>query len=194
MLKNKEIVNIFSYSDTDAAVCWDSDLKESYIGHYLYLLCEYVRLNDGLYTDLPVHLHMPLKPAQHDSLSLIEAWKEFKYLKPAFRPAFICLDSAHDNNATYQMFHEEGIEALIDQNRRRSDPQKSHQPVLETENGRMVLKTDQDGNPICPLGKTMRLVKESSGSKRWICPLAADRTPLRETRKECSEGAPAVWI
>lgn len=103
------------YSDPDAQIGFDSDLGVPFYGYMLYTACYH---NADLCLDLPVYLRIA-SARRHDSVLLMMAIDEMRRHQPDIHPGTVCLDSAHDNYATYELLHEMNINALIDLNTHR---------------------------------------------------------------------------
>lgn len=121
------------FSDPDAHWGWDSDEEVFYFGHTLYMLCAH---NSDIGVDLPLHIRF-LDARRHDSVSAVVSLWEFKTINPDIPVRDICLDSAHDNYATYNLCQKWNIRPFIDLNSNRRRPDS--------------ISIDEDGTPLCML-------------------------------------------
>lgn len=102
------------YSDPDARWGWDSDLETFFFGRHVYLLGSYRK---EFKKDLPLYFSMD--PANmHDSILGVEAIKDFHRLNSDLTISAVCLDSAHDNESTYQLLQALKAQSYIDPNLR----------------------------------------------------------------------------
>lgn len=165
------------FSDPDAHWGWDSDEEIFYFGHTLYMLCFH---NADIGTDLPLHLRF-LDARRHDSVSLIVSLREFKTINPDIPVRDLCLDSAHDNYATYELCRKWNIRTFIDLNTNRGCPGSIPDSV----------SIDQDGTPLCMAG--FRMVNwgycKQKHSRKWRCPLACGKTDSCPCREKCSSSS-----
>lgn len=165
------------FSDPDAHWGWDSDEEIFYFGHTLYLLCFH---NADIGTDLPLHLRF-LDARRHDSVSLIVSLREFKAINPDIPVRDLCLDSAHDNYATYELCRKWNIRTFIDLNTKRGRPGSIPDSI----------SIDQDGTPLCMAG--FRMVNwgycKQKHSRKWRCPLACGKTDFCPCREKCSSSS-----
>lgn len=165
------------FSDPDAHWGWDSDEEIFYFGHTLYMLCFH---NADIGTDLPLHLRF-LDARRHDSVSLIVSLREFKTINPDIPVRDLCLDSAHDNYATYELCRKWNIRTFIDLNTNRGRPGSIPDSV----------SIDQDGTPLCMAG--FRMVNwgycKQKHSRKWRCPLACGKTDSCPCREKCSSSS-----
>ena len=163
------------FSDPDAHWGWDSDLDDSYFGHTLYMLCSH---NADLAVDLPLHIRF-LDARRHDSVSAIVSLREFKSINPDIPVKDFCLDSAHDNYATYGLCKKWDIRPFIDLNSNRGRPESIPGS----------LSIDTDGTPLCMAG--LRMVNwgycKQKHSRKWRCPLACGKTDACPCKEKCSK-------
>jgi hypothetical protein len=143
------------FSDPDATWGWDSYREKYYYGRTLYMFTA----ADSPY-DLPLYPRL-FKASQHDSVSWICGYQEFRFWYPQWKLGEAILDSAHDALPIYTMLEHDDVSAIIDLNNRRS--------------GKLVLndmEIDQDGVPVCPIGRKMSFWGKCSGRQRvkWRCP------------------------
>lgn len=162
------------FSDPDADWGWDSDLGAFYFGHTLYMLCSH---NAEFGVDLPVHIRF-LNARRHDSVSAIVSLREFKAINPDIPVKDLCLDSAHDNYATYGLCRKWEIRPFIDLNQNRGRPESIPDSVT----------IDKDGTPLCMAG--LRMVNwgycKQKHSRKWRCPLACGKTDSCPCKEKCS--------
>lgn len=125
------------YSDPDANIGWDSDKNCFYFGYTSYFFaCHTTKGNTAF--DLP--LHFQLAPSsQHDAITIFGVLAPFRHLNPDISVQHLCLDSAHDNSATFQLCHDWQINPVIGLNKRNTKEKKF--------NGEFTL--DLDGTPLC---------------------------------------------
>lgn len=156
------------FSQPDCDIGWDSSRECFYFGYNLYLLTDVKR-------DLPI---FPiLNPAsKHDSLGFLDAWFNMKYLLPNAKVTSIALDSAHDVMAYYKYFQKENITPYIDLNKRAKKP-----------NFREGFHINEDGYPVCPLGKQMIAAGTDYTRMRikYTCPLR--KHLVSKTISTCNE-------
>jgi hypothetical protein len=143
------------FSDPDATWGWDSYREKYYYGRTLYMFTA----ADSPY-DLPVYPRL-FKASQHDSISWICGYQEFRYWYPQWKLGEAVLDSAHDALPIYTMLEHDDVSAIIDLNNRRS--------------GKLVyndMEINSDGVPVCPIGREMNCWGKCPGRNRvkWRCP------------------------
>jgi hypothetical protein len=126
------------FSDPDADYGWDSYREKYYFGRTLYMFCA----ADSPY-NLPVYPRL-FRASQHDSVSWICGYQEFRFWYPQWNIGEAILDSAHDALPIYTMLEHDDVSAIIDLN-----PRRSGKLVLND----MVIGTD--GVPVCPVGRKM---------------------------------------
>lgn len=162
------------FSDPDAHWGWDSDQEIFYFGHTLYMLCSH---NSETGIDLPLHIRF-LDARRHDSVSAVVSFREFKTLNPDIPVRDVCLDSAHDNYATYALLKEWHIRPFIDLNTNRGRPDSIPH----------FISIDKDGTPLCMAG--LRMVNwgycKQKHSRKWRCPLACGKTDSCSCKEKCS--------
>lgn len=162
------------FSDPDAHWGWDSDEETFYFGHTLYMLCFH---NAKIGIDLPLHIRF-LDARRHDSVSAIVSLREFKTINPDIPVKNLCLDSAHDNYATYGLCQKWKLRPFIDLNSNRG--RQDSIPGF--------LSIDDDGTPLCMAG--FRMVNwgycKQKHSRKWRCPLACGKTDSCSCREKCS--------
>lgn len=165
------------FSDPDAHWGWDSDEEVFYFGHTLYMLCSH---NADTGIDLPLHIRF-LDARRHDSVSAIVSLREFKTINPDIPVRDLCLDSAHDNYATYELCRKWNIRTFIDLNTNRGRPGSIPDSI----------SIDQDGTPLCMAG--FRMVNwgycKQKHSRKWRCPLACGKTDFCPCREKCSSSS-----
>ena len=165
------------FSDPDAHWGWDSDKEAFYFGHTLYMLCSH---NADFGVDLPVHIRF-LDARRHDSVSAIVSLREFNTVNPDIPVKNLCLDSAHDNYATYSLLQKWEIQPFIDLNSNRGRPNSIPDSI----------SIDEDGTPLCMAG--LRMVNwgycKQKHSRKWRCPLACGKTDSCPSREKCSPSA-----
>jgi hypothetical protein len=143
------------FSDPDATWGWDSYREKYYFGRTLYMFTA----ADSPY-DLPVYPRL-FKASQHDAVSWICGYQEFRYWYPQWKLGEAILDSAHDALPIYTMLEHDDVSAIIDLNNRRS--------------GKLVyndMEINSDGVPVCPIGREMICWGKCPGRQRvkWRCP------------------------
>lgn len=162
------------FSDPDAHWGWDSDKETFYFGHTLYMLCSH---NAKVGIDLPLHIRF-LDARRHDSVSAIVSLREFKTINPDIPVRDICLDSAHDNYATYKLCRQWDIRPFIDLNSNRGRPGSIPDSI----------SIDGDGTPLCMAG--FRMVNwgycKQKHSRKWRCPLACGKISSCSCKEKCS--------
>ncbi len=165
------------FSDPDAHWGWDSDEEVFYFGHTLYMLCSH---NADIGVDLPLHIRF-LDARRHDSVSAIVSLREFKTLDPDVPVKDLCLDSAHDNYATYGLCQKWNIRPFIDLNTNRGRPDSIPDSI----------SIDADGTPLCMAG--FRMVDwgycKQKHSRKWRCPLACGKTDSCPCKEKCSSSS-----
>lgn len=164
------------YSDANATWGWDSDNKNWYFGHTLYMLC---CRNNSLQIDLPLLIKFT-NAKRHDSKNFLYAIDDFGRNCQGLTPKNICLDSAHDNIPTYQLLERWNINALIDINGRSKS----------SENAPADTTFDKEGHPLCKSGHKMCAwgndpVKDAH---KYRCPLKCGRIKNCPFAQECSSG------
>lgn len=165
------------YSDPEASWGWDSSKKNWYFGHTLYMLCS---RNNDLCVELPLLMKFT-DAKRHDSLNFLYAFDEYLHHSYALVPQNICLDSAHDNMATYHLLDHFGINALIDLNMR-SNSIEGIPPGFSL---------DKDAHPHCPSGHKMVSWGNDSlkDAHKYRCPLACGRIDSCPHADKCSSSA-----
>ena len=162
------------FSDPDAHWGWDSDEGAFYFGHTLYMLCSH---NAQYGVDLPLHIRF-LDARRNDSVSAIVTLREFRTLHPDIPVRDVCLDSAHDNYATYGLCQKWKIRPFIDLNSNRGRPDSIPDSI----------SIDKDGTPLCMAG--FRMVNwgycKQKHSRKWRCPLACGKTDSCPCKEKCS--------
>ena len=164
------------YSDPEAEWGWDSHEKNWYFGRTLYMLCT---RNRAYRTEVPLIMKF-LGAKRHDSICFFHSIDELGRHMPGISPANICLDSAHDNIATYELLDRWSINALIDINSRN----KSCNGVPED------ISVDKLGHPHCRCGEKMCSwgYDKRKEAQKYRCPLACGRISACDCRDECSSG------
>lgn len=162
------------YSDPDASFGWDSDLNTFYFGYTMYALSTH---NKELKTDLPIHIRFISAP-RHDSVSGIVALSEFRKLHSTVKIENLCLDSANDNYATYELCKKWKITPFIDLNQNRGKPKTIPDNITISD----------DGTPICQSGYKMIYNGYCKGRSRhkWRCPLACGKETKCSCKEKCS--------
>lgn len=152
------------YADPDATWGYDSDLGCSYYGFTLYHLSCYSK---KCAVDLPITMKFTAAN-RHDSVNLFLALDEYKAHTPGLRFSAMCLDSAHDNYATYDLIEQWDAAALIDLNGRAKNTGKLAGYTL-----------DDNGVPLCAAGLPMYHsgFDKFKHATKWRCPLAVKGKP-----------------
>lgn len=163
-----------TFSDPDASYGWDSDLGSWYFGYTLYMLSFY---NPDCHVDLPLHIRF-LDARRHDSVGGIVSLAEFRSLLPNFPMKNLCLDSANDNDPTYELCKAWGIIPFIDLNSNRGHPKTLPPSISFTENG----------VPLCPGMQKMVYNGFCKGRSRfkWRCPAACGTIETCPLEQPCS--------
>jgi len=142
------------FSDPDATWGWDSYREKYYYGRTLYMFTA----ADSPY-DLPVYPRL-VKASQHDSVSWICGYQEFRFWYPQWNLGEAILDSAHDALPIYTMLERDDVSAIIDLNKRRS--------------GKLVyneMEINSDAVPVCLIGRKMVCWGKSDRNRmKWRCP------------------------
>ena len=102
------------FADPDADWGWDSYRERYYYGRTLYMFCA----ADSPY-NLPVYPRL-FRASQHDTVSWICGYREFRHWYPQWKLGEAILDSAHDALPIYTMLEHDDVSAIIDLNPRRS--------------------------------------------------------------------------
>ena len=162
------------FSDPDAHRGRDSDEEVFYFGHTLYMLCSH---NAEARVDLPLHIRF-LDARRHDSVSAIVSLREFRTINPDIPVRDVCLDSAHDNYATYGLCQKWKIRPFIDLNSNRGRPDSIPDSI----------SIDEDGTPLCMAGFRMvnRGYCKQKHSRKWRCPLACGKVGSCPYKEKCS--------
>lgn len=165
------------YSDPDAGWGWDSHEKRWYFGRTLYMLCY---RNNGLKTELPLLMKFT-SARRHDSISFLYAIDEFGRHGMGLSPANICLDSAHDNTATYTLLEHWDINALIDINSRNSSCTGLPEDI----------SLDKTGHPLCMAGHRMCSwgYDRNKDARKYRCPLKCGRIGECPCTEKCSKSS-----
>ncbi len=165
------------YSDPDAGWGWDSDKKNWYFGHTLYMLCT---RNNTLKIDLPLLMKFT-DAKRHDSKNFLYAMDDFGRNALGLSPKNICLDSAHDNIPTYELLERWDMNALIDINAR----------TKASENAPKDITFNKEGHPICRAGHEMCSWGNdpAKDAHKYRCPLKCDRIKECPYATECSPGS-----
>ena len=126
--------------------------------------------------DLPLHIRF-LDARRHDSVSAIVSLREFKTIHPNIPVRDVCLDSAHDNYATYGLCQKWGIRPFIDLNHKRGQPDSIPDAI----------SIDKDGTPLCMAG--FRMVNwgycRQKHSRKWRCPFACAKVDSCPCKEKC---------
>jgi hypothetical protein len=162
------------YSDPDAEWGWDSHEKEWYFGRTLYMLCT---RNTHFKVEVPVLMKF-LSAKRHDSICFFHAVDELGRHMPAVSPANICLDSAHDNIATYELLERWDINALIDINGRNSSCTGFPEDI----------SLNKNGLPLCMAGFKMHSwgYDKNKEAVKYRCPLACGDVEECACKDQCS--------
>ena len=163
------------YSDPDADWGYDSHERTYYFGRTLYMLC---CRNNEYKIELPILLKF-MNARRHDSINFFCAIDELGRHEPIINPRNICLDSAHDNIATYQLLDRWNINALIDINPRAAYPEGHPDDIT----------LDKEGKPICMSGDTMCSwgFDKKRNAHKYRCPMKCGRKEYCLRQHECSD-------
>ena len=162
------------YSDPDASWGWDSSKKDWYFGYSLYMLCF---RNNTLKVELPLTMKFT-EARRHDSLNFLYTLDDFSHHTLGLTPKNMCLDSAHDNLATYSLLEKWSINAFIDINGRSCSSDGAPDDIT----------FDKQGRPLCRAGYQMC----SSGNdpikraRKYICPFRHGHVSHCPYINECS--------
>lgn len=162
------------YSDPDAEWGWDSDNKNWYFGHTLYMLCT---RNNKLKVELPLLMKFT-SARRHDSKNFLYAIDDFGRHVFGLSPQNICLDSAHDNIPTYKLLEHWDINALIDINGRTKSSNKAPDDMT----------FNKKGHPVCRAGHEMHLLGNDSckDARKYRCPMKCGLIDSCPYAEECS--------
>ena len=174
--KNLPNSDLRHFSDPDADWGYDSDLKQNYYGHTLYML---VCRNDALKTELPVFFKFT-SARRHDSLNFLFCYSDFLRNSDVLHPNRICLDSAHDNYPTYDLLSSMGIVPLIDLNLK---------SPLNSDGLPEGFTYDSDGNIRCRLNARMHWSQYDALKRRdkYRCPFACGKVDSCPYRDKCQK-------
>lgn len=164
------------YSDPDAGWGWDSDNKNWYFGHTLYMLC---CRNNGLKVELPILLKFT-DAKRHDSKNFLYAIDDFGRNCFGLSPKNVCLDSAHDNISTYRLLEHWDINALIDINGRANSSDHAPDDITFNKDGHPLCRA---GHKMCPWGND-----PLKDAHKYRCPLKCGRIDSCPYEGECSPG------
>ena len=169
--------NLRHYSDPDADFGYDSCKKVTYFGRTLYLLC---CRNDHFMVEVPLTFKFT-SAKRHDSLNFLYTFDELLKHSYSVNPHNICLDSAHDNAATYVLLDHLGINALIDINGR----------TKSMEGAPNDISMDKDAKPHCRAGHCMVSVGNDpvKDAHKYRCPLRLGKVKECPYEAECSPTA-----
>lgn len=162
------------YSDPDASWGWDSSKKQWYFGHTLYMVCH---RNSTLKIELPVTMKFT-EARRHDSLNFLYAFDDFGYHTYGLSPKNICLDSAHDNYATYYLLENLDINAFIDINGRSNTSDGAPADIT----------FDKQGRPLCRAGRHMCSYGNDpiKHAHKYVCPYRHGHVSYCPYINECS--------
>ncbi len=162
------------FQDPEATFGWDSDLGVSYFGYTLYMYCVH---NAEYGIDLPVHIRVS-SAARNDAVTGIIGLHEFLRLNTGMTIQNVCLDSAHDNMATYKWLLHNNIVPFIDLNDKRGRK--------KTVEGEPV--PDAKGIPQCMAGYDM--VRSGNDYSRmrtkYRCPMKCGYVDTCPCQDQCS--------
>ncbi len=155
------------FSDPSARWGWDSYHERYFFGYSLYVITAF----NGKY-DLPVHFILP-QGNRHDSVSAVVALAQLKTLYPKPLFSYFVSDSACDNFATYELCKSYNLRPFIDLNHKNTPADG-------------IVKFNDNGIPICPLGLTMSHWGYNKDRYRikWRCPVSASKKK-KEKFGEC---------
>lgn len=163
------------YSDPDASIGFDSDKGDCYFGFTGYFNVVH---NSDKNIDLPIHF-MIESAREHDSTISIKAINQVRHLYPNINITHLCLDSASDNEATFQLCENWSINPVIYLNKRRGKG---------TEKGNVTIPST--GKPICKSGEEMYCTgfDKTHNAYKYRSPYVMKRIPECSHRDECSKG------
>ncbi|WP_323088574.1 transposase [Allobaculum sp. JKK-2023] len=163
------------YSDPDASIGFDSDKGDYYFGFTGYFNVVH---NSDKNIDLPIHF-MIESAREHDSTISIKAINQVRHLYPNINITHLCLDSASDNEATFQLCENWSINPVIDLNKRRGKG---------TEKGSVTISST--GKPICKSGEERCCTgfDKTHNAYKYRCPYVMKRISECSHRDECSKG------
>jgi len=151
------------YSDPEASFGWDNVLNVFCFGYIIYALSTH---NKALKTDLPIHIRFVSAP-RHDSVSGIAALFEFRKLHSNVKIENLCMDSANDNYATYELCKEWRITPLIDLNENQGKPKSIPDSIT----------VSNDGTPIC----------KGRSRHKWRYSIACKKETEYSCKPKCSQ-------
>ena len=160
-------------SDPSASWGWDSHNAQPFYGYSGYFLSTYDKTHKA---DLPLYLRI-VDAKRHDSVSALVALSEFCDRYPQLCVDTFISDSASDNQATYALLEEWGINAVIALGKPLSRESKYPVPIDYA-----------DGTPICPSGYRMVHSGESVDRPRikWRCPKVMGKAGAGPGCADCS--------
>ncbi len=163
------------YPRPDADIGWDSHKKCFYFGFDAYILTAAGKV------ELPLFFY--LGPAsRHDSYGFIETLFRFKAYLPEFMPKEMSLDSAHDAVPIYNLLFDEGVNGLIDLNKRGASSVRLPDQFSLNENS----------VPLCPLKKEMKMdgTVKKTGAVKFTCPCFSKVDGKKACTCECAALCP----
>ena len=169
------------YSDPDASIGFDSDTGDYYFGYTGYFNVVHNRDKN---IDLPIHF-MIESARDHDSTISIKAINQVRHLYPNINITHLCLDSASDNEATFQLCENWSIDPVIDLNKRRGKgTEKSGVTISST------------GKPICRADTEMYCTgfDKTHNAYKYRCPYVMKKISECPHRDECSRGTYGLSI
>lgn len=177
----EEFDTLRRYSDPDASIGFDSDKADYYFGYTGYFNVVH---NSDKNIDLPIHF-MIESAREHDSILSIKAINQVRHLYPNINITHLCLDSASDNEATFQLCESWSINPVVDINKRGGKG---------TEKGNVTISAA--GKPICKAGEEMYCTgfDKTHNAYKYRCPYVMKRIPECSHRDKCSKGTYGLSI
>ncbi len=158
------------YSQSDCNSGWDSSREKYLNGYHLYMLSA----SDSKY-DLPLYPKLQLA-SRHDSVSFVISSVEFQQRFTLGKIDRMLLDAAHDAQAIYEMLDAQGVEPIIDLNKRKKKNTKTDCDI----------SISPQGIPICQAGLEMKPngYDNTHDRQKWRCLLT--RGTENSCKKPCS--------
>ena len=162
------------FPDPAANWGWDSHIESWFYGYTGYFLSTHNKTHKA---DLPLYLRI-VDAKRHDSVSALVALAEFRDRYPQLHIDTFISDSASDNQATYELLEEWGIDAVI----------ALGKPIKKT--SKFPVPIDfSDATPICPSGHRMVFCGDEVMRPRskWRCPRVMGKADKGDCCDTCSQ-------
>lgn len=136
--------------------------------------------NPQLSLEVPLLLNFT-SAKRHDSINFLFAIDAFGKQGTGLSPKNLCLDSAHDNIATYKLLDHWDINALIDINKRGGSSDGLPDDI----------SLDKDAHPLCQAGLRMCSwgYDKNKDAQKFRCPLACNRVKECPCSLECRKSS-----